>query len=79
MLDLFSGLVLAASPWLFGFADTACFPHEVLGWLEIGAVLLKRRVAVEERKEGGTQRRPGVESRELARRPWRLKVGRTSR
>lgn len=40
MLDLGSGLLLAASPWLFGFADDVWLPHLVLGLLEIGASLM---------------------------------------
>jgi len=40
MLDLGSGLLLAASPWLFGFADDVWLPHLVLGILEIGASLM---------------------------------------
>lgn len=40
MLDLGSGILLAASPWLFGFADDVWVPHLVLGLLEIGASLM---------------------------------------
>ena len=39
MLDLAGGVVLAASPWIFGFADDVWVPHVVLGLLEIGAAL----------------------------------------
>ena len=38
-LDLMSGVVLAASPWLFGFADYVYLPHLILGIAEIGASL----------------------------------------
>jgi hypothetical protein len=38
-LDLFSGVLLAASPWLFDFADEVWLPHVLIGLLEIGAVL----------------------------------------
>ena len=38
-IDLFSGALLAASPWLFGFADYIWEPHLILGILEIGAAL----------------------------------------
>jgi hypothetical protein len=44
-IDLLSGIVLAASPWLFGFRDEVYMPHLVLGLLEIGAVLLSERKA----------------------------------
>lgn len=43
MLDLMSGILLAASPWLFGFADYLYTPHVVLGVLEIGAALMTKR------------------------------------
>jgi len=42
-LDLVSGILLAASPWLFGFADYVYAPHLVLGILEIGAALMTKR------------------------------------
>lgn len=34
-LDILGGLVLAASPWLFGFADEIWWPHLTFGLLEI--------------------------------------------
>jgi hypothetical protein len=40
MLDLGSGIILAVSPWLFGFADEIWWPHLVFGLLEIGAALM---------------------------------------
>ena len=36
-LDFCSGLFLAASPWLLGFADHVWAPHLALGLFEIGA------------------------------------------
>jgi hypothetical protein len=42
MLDLAGGVVLAASPWVFGFADRVWLPHLVFGLLEIGAALFTR-------------------------------------
>jgi hypothetical protein len=39
-LDIAGGLVLAVSPWLFGFADFVWVPHVVFGLLEIGAGLM---------------------------------------
>jgi hypothetical protein len=47
-LDAASGVFLAASPWLFGFADDVWFPHLVLGLFEVGASLT-------------TQTRPGID------------------
>jgi hypothetical protein len=43
-LDVASGMLLAASPWLFGFADRVWVPHLVLGLFEIGAGLMTRTV-----------------------------------
>lgn len=40
MVDCMSGILLAGSPWLFGFADRIYLPHLILGLLEIGAVLM---------------------------------------
>lgn len=37
ILDAASGILLATSPWLFGFSDYVWQPHLVLGILEIGA------------------------------------------
>jgi hypothetical protein len=38
--DLIGGGILAASPWLFGFADYIFLPHLIFGILEIGASLM---------------------------------------
>jgi hypothetical protein len=54
-IDAASGLLLAASPWLFGFADQIWVPHLVLGLLEIGAVMMTRRdVALDHPESPGT-------------------------
>jgi hypothetical protein len=42
-MDVLSGVVLAASPWLFGFADKVYLPHVIFGLFEIGAGLLTQR------------------------------------
>jgi hypothetical protein len=39
-LDIMSGILLAASPWIFGFADRVSTPHLILGILEIGAAMM---------------------------------------
>lgn len=39
-LDGLGGLLLAASPWLFGFHEYVWAPHLVLGVLEVGAALV---------------------------------------
>lgn len=41
-LDGLSGVLLASSPWLFGFADQVFVPHLVLGLFEVVASLLTR-------------------------------------
>tara|TARA_R110000850_G_scaffold102824_2_gene212437 strand:+ start:172 stop:528 length:357 start_codon:yes stop_codon:yes gene_type:complete len=33
--DIASGILLAASPWLFGFAEVIWWPHLVVGLMEI--------------------------------------------
>lgn len=43
LLDLMSGILLAASPWLFGFANYVWMPHLILGLLEIGASLMTKK------------------------------------
>jgi hypothetical protein len=50
MLDLMGGAILAASPWIFGFADYIWAPHLILGILEMGASLMTKQVPGTERK-----------------------------
>jgi hypothetical protein len=53
-LDLVSGILLAASPWIFGFADYVYMPHLILGIIEIGAaVMTKREPSAERRSHRG--------------------------
>jgi SPW repeat len=54
MLDLGSGILLAVSPWLFGFADQVWAPHLVIGLIEIGTALMTRRVPGHARDSLGT-------------------------
>lgn len=42
-LDFASGVLLAVSPWLFGFADLVYLPHLLIGLFEIGASLMTER------------------------------------
>jgi len=39
-LDMLSGVLLAASPWIFGFSEFVYMPHLILGILEIGAAAM---------------------------------------
>jgi general stress protein CsbA len=60
-LDITAGILLAASPWLFGFADRVYWPHLILGLLEIGAGLMTRtrpETAVVAEGAPGTTKRP---------------------
>jgi len=50
MLDFIGGALLAASPWIFGFADYVWQPHLILGILEIGAALFTKTVPGTERR-----------------------------
>lgn len=36
-IDIVTGIFLALSPWLFGFADKVLWPHVIFGILEFGA------------------------------------------
>lgn len=44
LLDLAGGVLLAASPWLFGFADRVWVPHLAIGLFEIAAALTTQTV-----------------------------------
>jgi hypothetical protein len=44
-LDLLSGILLAVSPWLFGFSEYVYMPHLILGIIEIGASLTTETVS----------------------------------
>ncbi len=39
-VDGLSGVLLAASPWLFGFSGVVFLPHLVLGLIELGTSLI---------------------------------------
>jgi hypothetical protein len=49
-IDLISGALLAASPWIFGFADYVWAPHLILGLAEMGASLMTKTVPGTDRK-----------------------------
>ncbi|MDQ2658351.1 MAG: hypothetical protein M3Y60_13095 [Bacteroidota bacterium] len=42
-LDLWSGILLAASPWLFSFSEYVYLPHLIVGLLEIGLSLVTEK------------------------------------
>ena len=62
-LDLAAGLLLAVSPWLFGFSDDVWAPQLVLGLLEVGAALTTRRVPADRTPQRGTTERGTTERR----------------
>lgn len=39
-LDVISGIILALSPWIFGFSEFVYLPHLIFGILEIGVGLM---------------------------------------
>lgn len=41
-LDIMSGILLAASPWLFGFSDFVYLPHVIFGLIEIFTAMMTR-------------------------------------
>lgn len=53
ILDGIGGVVLAASPWLFGFADRVYLPHLLFGLFSVVACLVTRLepTLVTERRE----------------------------
>ena len=42
-VDIAGGILLAVSPWLFGFADLIWWPHLLVGLMEIIVPLLTKR------------------------------------
>lgn len=42
-VDALGGVLLAASPWLFGFADAIWWPHLLVGLMEIVVALATKR------------------------------------
>ena len=39
-VDMLGGVLLAASPWLFGFSDRVYWPHLIFGLIEIGTAAM---------------------------------------
>ncbi|WP_420392513.1 SPW repeat domain-containing protein [Acuticoccus sp.] len=42
-VDLLTGILLAASPWLFNFADRIWWPHLLVGLAEVAVVAMTKR------------------------------------
>lgn len=49
-IDFAAGLLLAVSPWLFGFADAVFLPHLILGVFEILAVVMTETHPADEKR-----------------------------
>lgn len=58
-VDIVTGLFLAASPWILGFADQVYLPHLLLGLFETAAGLMTTRVAQ------GAEELPSIEGTSL--------------
>ena len=52
-LDAAGGLLLAASPWIFGFSDRVWIPHVAFGLLELGAAAMTRHQPDRETSHAG--------------------------
>lgn len=42
-IDMVAGILLAAAPWIFGFANEVYLPFVILGIIEVGAALLTEK------------------------------------
>jgi len=42
ILDVLSGILMMASPWIFGFADEVWLPHVLIGAFEVMTALMTR-------------------------------------
>lgn len=49
-LDAAGGLLLLASPWIFGFANVAWWPHVLVGPAELGVVAMTEKTELGHRK-----------------------------
>lgn len=53
--DAASGLLLAASPWLFGFSEFVYLPHLVLGLFEVIAALTTKTTPTTQAPQGASR------------------------
>ncbi|MBV9774576.1 MAG: hypothetical protein JO040_11535, partial [Gemmatimonadetes bacterium] len=51
-LDGLGGILLAASPWIFGFDQTVWIPHVAAGAFEVLAALVTNTIPSYERRRG---------------------------
>lgn len=59
-LDVVGGIFLAASPWIFQFAEFVWVPHVVLGLIEIGTALMTQTTPSRIPHPTGEVRRTGA-------------------
>lgn len=52
-VDGVAGAVLAASPWIFGFADVVWVPHVILGLTELAAAFVTETSPADQRRATG--------------------------
>jgi len=52
-VDGVAGAVLAASPWVFGFADVVWVPHVILGLTELAAAFVTETSPADRRSTAG--------------------------
>lgn len=52
VLDVGGGILLLASPWLFGFSEGIAWPHVTVGLMEVAVAVLTRRHIDAARAEG---------------------------
>jgi hypothetical protein len=53
LLDALGGLLLAASPWMFGFDERVWMPHVVVGLIEVVTAAITNTVPGYERRRSG--------------------------
>lgn len=78
IIDFLSGLLLAASPWLFDFAYQLYLPHLVLGSTEIVITLFSRSVPDNEKLKDYpvSAARQGTKASTVRKNPWVTKAPR---
>jgi hypothetical protein len=53
LLDALGGLLLAASPWMFGFDERVWMPHVIVGLIEVVTAAITNTVPGYERRRSG--------------------------
>ena len=60
VLNIVSGVILASSPWIFGFSRVVYIPHLVTGLFEIAAAMLSKTTLQNEGKSNNHHRHTKV-------------------